>query len=414
MKRKLCLGLCLLGLLGGAGHLSAQITFVQFNQGATTVNLQSQRGVPISPTVNTNIGSDGRGPVQSSSYLSTSPPTTNQFVGFLTFGAVSATTNNALLQKTNPYLQGTTPFSLTVATNMQLPVSSTPLFDGSSIVLRRAAVGAPYLSRASSFLFGSIVPPPTNDVNGILLNNNPNYWLPQPYPLGGYAGIHSTNSQFYYSPYAGAVFATKTGPINITWVTFQRWPQNGLPAYTNLIGSIPGNYIPSFLTNSDNTVSELYTASYIVSASPVKTPQHMYWTEGLYSTLGYKVRVPSGQISAMNVIYNDSFPASVSTPVPDLGSNEILPTNTLWYDGSAEIHAYNAAGRVFVEFLGAPNGNGGNQYLGFEIVDVAISPPTVQLTNNLGDPLTPYADGAQGGGLCCRAARCRRSQSVLL
>src|SRR5271166_3976519 len=96
MKQKLCLGLCLLSLMGGAGRLWGQITTVQFLQSGVTYNLQSRQGVPISTVVNPAIGSNGKQPTNNASgsgYL----PTTNQFAEMLSFGAVTATTNNSLL-----------------------------------------------------------------------------------------------------------------------------------------------------------------------------------------------------------------------------------------------------------------------------------------------------------------------------
>ena len=56
MKRKIYVVLALLGLM--AARLSADT--ISYTANATTWNLQSYRGVPVSSAVNTNIGSDGR------------------------------------------------------------------------------------------------------------------------------------------------------------------------------------------------------------------------------------------------------------------------------------------------------------------------------------------------------------------
>lgn len=395
MKQKLCMGLCLLGLLTDSGRLFAQISAVQVTENATTVNLQSERGVPISTSANASIGSDGQEPTVDSSGLGNTP-TAQQFSVFMSFGAVTATTNNALLRTNNPYLLGTTAFSLTTATNMQLPVG---ISTNGTFVLRRAWVGAPYVAQTVNYYFGSTITPPNNDFTGNVLTNTSaaSYWQPQPYSYGNYNGSNASTAAFYYSPNAEQVFATRSGPISVTWITTGRYASTNLPSYTNQLST---GGVPNYITNTDNSISILYTENYLVSVSPVKAPQNMYWTEGAFANSGYLVQVPAGRISAINVIFNSSFPASVSTPYPNPGSTNALSTQTLWYDNQAgDIHAYNAIGRVFVEMVGAPNGNGTSQYLGFEIVDVAQTPSTVDLTNYLGDVLTPYQDPSQGGSL---------------
>ena len=295
MKKSLCVVLSLLGLVSGPGRLlgqsPGQITAVQFNQRATTINLQSQRGVPISTNVNPAIGSDGQEPnVDSSGFNNT--PTTNQFASLMTFGAVTAAKN---LSTNNPYLQGNNAFSLTVATNMQLPVG----ISGSTVfVLRRAWVGAPYVAQTVNFYFGSVITPPGSDYRGTVLTSvSPSlYWQAKPYPAGSYTNSASTNAFFYYSPNAQQVFATHSGPISVTWITAARFTGTNVPAYTNQLATAG---IPSYITNIDTSVSLLYTANYLVSVSPVKAPQNIYWTEGAFANSGYLVNVPAGRISAL-------------------------------------------------------------------------------------------------------------------
>src|SRR5262245_51632567 len=89
--------LLFLGLLFGTGaSLFAQPVSLplEFRQKATRFNFQSVRGVPISTVPNLPPGSDGRMPVlnQSGSVLL---PTTNQFGGYLSFGAIPGLTSNA-------------------------------------------------------------------------------------------------------------------------------------------------------------------------------------------------------------------------------------------------------------------------------------------------------------------------------
>ena len=267
MKKKLCLGLCLLGLLTGSERLCAQISAVQITENATTINLQSERGVPISTTVNTSIGSDGMQPTVDSSGLGNTP-TIHQFATFMNFGSVTATTNNSLLKTNNAFLQGTNSFGLAVATNMQLPVGTS---GSTTFILRRASVGSPYVAQTVNFYFGSVITPPTTAYNGVVLTNiSPSsYWLPQPFSFGAYTNASSSNASFYYSTNAGEVFATRSGPISVTWITAARFASTNLPPYTNQL-AVAG--VPNYITNTDNSISLLYTANYLVSVSPVKTP----------------------------------------------------------------------------------------------------------------------------------------------
>jgi len=389
MKSKYCIGLCLISLLGGSGQLWAQkISTVQFTQNPATYNYQSIQGVPISTVVNPGIGSNGKQPTTNSSgsaYLATS----NQFAEMLSFGAVTATTNNAALSLSNVYLQGKSNFNGTVAQQMQLPVGLNP--DQSvAVILKIARIGAPFVSQPISFFFGSVVPPPPTDYTGTNLNVGLGYWRQIP--------LQSTNPSdnlFYYSTNAGVVFATQPGPISITWITAASYTSNTVPAYTNqlaLLGS------PSYVTNSDGTISLLYTANYLISPSPVKTPQQMFWTQGAFESLSHPVAVPVGQISSINVVFNSAFPATVTNQYSVI--NNVTNYQTLWFDPALHFIFANAAvGRVFVELLGQPNGNNSSEFLGFEIVDVSQVPIPNVVTNYLGTQLTPYQDPTLGAGL---------------
>ena len=393
MKQKICLGLCLLTLLGGLGRLSAQISSAQFVQNGVTYNLQSRQGVPISFSVNPSIGSNGREPTTDSSGSGYSP-TTNQFAEMLSFGSVTATTNNALLTTNNLYLQGTSNFNSTVAQAMQLPMGRT--IDGSVvIILKLARIGAPYVSQPVSFDFGSIIPPPAVDYTGTNTSVPLSYW--RAIPL---LSTNPANNAFYYSTNAGVVFATQPGQVSITWITSAEYTTNTLPKYTNQLGGLPGSatYEPSYVTNSDGTFSLLLTANYLVSPDPVKTPQHIYWTEGAFESLSLPVVVPVGQITAINVVYNSAFPQFLTNSYSV--NNGITNAQTLWFDPALHlIRANNAVGRVFVELLGQPNGDNSSEFLGFEIVDVAQVPTPSYVTNYLGTQLTAYQDPTLGAGL---------------
>lgn len=415
MKQKLCMGLCLLCLLGGTGRLWAQITTVQYSQLGVTFNLQSERGVAISTVINPNIGSDGMMPATNSSagFAADYPPNTNQFAVMLSFAAVNATTNNLLLKTNNPLLQGGSDFTGPVAQAMQCPVGVTTAGGTNEIVIvqRRVQVGLPYFGQSPNYFFGSVIPAPTVDYTGTT-NVSLGYWAGVPWlattnvitsATNGSTITYTTNlttitnNSYYYSLNAGVVFATQPGPITITWATAAHYAASKVPAYTNQL-AVAG--IPNYTTNLDGTLSLLYTVNYLVSSAPVKTPQNMYWTEGAYETVSHPVLVQAGQISAINVIYNSTFPANVASPYPYNGSTNALTTQTLFYDPSSGlIRAYNATGRVFVEILGSPNPNGTSLFLGYEIVDVAQTPTVSYVTNLLGTPLTPYNDPTQGAGL---------------
>jgi hypothetical protein len=282
---------------------------------------------------------------------------------------------------------------------MGLPVGRTGTELGSSVVvvLRRAQVGAPYLSRQISFLFGSEITPPETDESGRLLTNAlaSAYWLPQPFFT---TNSSDTSQGYYWSPNAQKVFAIQSGPIMITWIKAAPYTADSLPNYSNANGA------QNFLTNGAS-IYELYTARYLVSASPVKTPEKMYWTEKPFDKSGHLVDVPDGTISAVNVVYSSTFPQYATNLYLDpYSSPQVDPTNTLqeprtlWFqDGS--IHAFNIEGRVFVELLGELNPDNTRRFLGYEIVDVYQEPLPTDVTVKLGERVPAYQDGRDDSAL---------------
>ena len=218
--------------------------------------------------------------------------------------------------------------------------------------------------------------------------------MAEPFSTTGHTG-----DQFYWSTNAFQVFAIQPGPIFVTWQRAAAYSSTTLPAYTNVLGTA------DFATNGAG-IYLLYTARYIISSSAVKTPQRIYWTESSFQNSGHPVDVPSTRVSAINVIYNNSFPMRVATPYVDPtqaqpveSTNMYRETRTLWFDNTrgvnGQILAYIAEGRVFVELLGPPNaGAGTREFLGFEIVDVFKQPTPADVTINLGDRLTAYQDGS--------------------
>src|SRR5260221_2652116 len=97
---------------------------LEIRQPDTLWDLQSQRGVPISTTVNTNIGSDGRMTNYNESG-SALLPTTNQFASLVSFGGIPGLTSNDWFAVSNSVIlkNGTNVFSATVANEMKLPVA---------------------------------------------------------------------------------------------------------------------------------------------------------------------------------------------------------------------------------------------------------------------------------------------------
>ena len=200
------------GLLGAAAGAFAQplSTPLEFRQSDTLWNFQSRRGVPISSTVNTNIGSDGRMTNYNESVPSTLLPTTNQFKGFVSFGGVPGYPYGAWqVASNNSLLNGSNTFSGPVAQAMGLPVGTSNNVVGSpqvAIILRRGQIGAPYLSRQVSFAFGEIVQVPDVNENAVLLplGTAAAYWFAEPYTT-----TFHTNSGYY-----GARMPGKCMPVS--------------------------------------------------------------------------------------------------------------------------------------------------------------------------------------------------------
>ncbi len=387
------------GVLSLAHQASAQAVPLAINQNAflydnvpstnflLNINLQAQRGVPLTTNANQTIGSDGRAPTtaqQVASGLTTAPPTTNQFHGFVTFSGIP------VQDKGQTNLLPNANFAAN-AESLNWPRGK---FNGQTVVILRAAqVGAPYVAKAVSFSFGDVIPVPFVDAHGATLTNiqPTSYWLPAPFTTNGY-----TNAPYYFSPHAQAVFAIQAGQIAITWQAAT--PLVALPSdfTTTNNGVVTTNY--SF---QNGFYFPLLTQSYLVSGTPSKTPQKIYWTEGSFQNIGHPVQVPAGAVGEVNVVYNNSFPRRVDQAyqdplqVPIVDTNSLTETRTLWYDSlRGQILAYNIEGRVFVEMLGEIHDDGiTRRWLGYEIVDVAKQVAPNDIFVNLGDRIPAFGDG---------------------
>ncbi len=375
-------------LLGATASATADgITSVLLNPYFDAVNLQSMTGVPLSSSSNNPAGSNGK------LAAAQGTPSPQQFSALLSFGGVDASRqyygSNTLASVTNVYFQGTNAFSIGAAQALGLPSGS--LGGGNYIVEQRAQIGGAYYVSSFSVLFGSQISPPITDANGVGFTDAAvaaSYWQTVPYP--------STNPYpgYYYSPNSGKVYAAQAGLVSVTWQTTQTFPVGTTNNYVN-----PGGG-PSFSTNG-TSYCLLYTTTIGVSSVPVKTPQNMYWTEGSYENIGVPVTVPRGTVYGINVIYNDLFPQNVTSAVEAPPGGGVTNLNTLWFDvGTSTIRAYNKEGLVFVEIVGPPNtAANNNEFLGFEIVQVARAATPQPVTIPLGNQLTPFQDGFEGKSL---------------
>jgi hypothetical protein len=381
--------LALLVSVCALAHEALAQTFpLEINQPKTPINFQSPRGAPLSATVNNPIGSDGRAPTvtdQSTAGLPTTAPTAKQFQGFVSYGALA---------------RPRTPLNLNSNINFAKNAEAVQLPRGKSdniikVVMTSAQVGAPFMMRRTAFLFGSIIPVPDTDENGQILPSNlfrEDYWLAEPYSVNRH-----TNAPYYWSPHARTVFAIQPGPISITWKR------------NNPTTIKPSDYDanPSKYSLETGNYYRLFTASYVVSGSAVKTPRSIYWTEGVFRRTSKPVAVPAARVGAIQFVFNSNFPERVTEEYRAPGqsfavqTNRLEETRTLWYDAQlGQIYAYNREGRVFVELLGDLREDGiARKHLGYEIVDVHQQTTPADLTIDLGERITPYDDPLRGSDL---------------
>jgi hypothetical protein len=313
-------------------------------------------------------------------------PTPGQFQSVVVFGGLAAPTLPTHLDESESYSAN--------VVNIGLPRGESN--NVIKLVMPMAQVGAPFLSRPISFLFGGIIPVPEVDADGTLLQGGTrkeDYWLAEPFwPRTNITteGFHK-DAPYYWSPHARSVFAIQAGPIDITWRKADptRTPP---PDYT----VHPENYLLE-----SGYYYRLLPAHYIVSTSPKDRPKKMYWTERMAQALGKPVEVPSALVGAVNIVFNKAFPERVAEEYVFPGQSEIVTESTnrlqelrtLWFEyGRNQILAYNREGRVFVELLGDVRDNQVRNYLGSEVVDVFRHPDPIDITVNLGERLTVPKD----------------------
>ncbi len=323
--------------------VAAQQGPIEIRQDRTTVNLQSYQGVPLSSTVGNPPGSDGSAPSGGAA------PTPGQYQGWQHYGASSATRlvdGNGAVTTGGGAKQNAYP----------------TLSNGDQVVaqLQRATVGAPFLARTVSFLFGSVIGPPDTDENGNKLAGitSTSYWQRQPNDAGEVG--------YYYSPHAQLVFAVQAGPIDVTWVKAQASLEKpaDFDADPSKYKVVAGSYFP------------LLKKRYLVSGSPVKKPRNIYWTERSFD--GPFVTIPKSRIGAVHFVYHKGMPERMAKEVEGIGDSFIIDngrfeeTRTIWYESDRnQIRAFNREGRIFMEILGDPiEGSTRRVHLGFEITSI--------------------------------------------
>ena len=129
-------------LLWGSLNLRAQTGPLELQQDATLYNYQAVNGAPLSPTAGTPAGSDGRGPNPVNNLPTQLPLTPGQFQGVVTYGALVRP------QKAADLVSGAN-----LAQNAE--VLNLPRNKAAGVVMIRARIGSPFLSRGVSFLFGA-------------------------------------------------------------------------------------------------------------------------------------------------------------------------------------------------------------------------------------------------------------------
>lgn len=189
---------------------------------------------------------------------------------------------------------------------------------------------------------------------------------------------------YYYSPHADKVFASQTGRVTVTWVS-------ALPD-TSAVGESTPTY-------------KFRRETFAVSSASQAEPRVIYWTEKTFD--GPMVLIPKGRIVRVNPVFNSFVPGQAVEYSPVGGSSNpgiAAPgePRTLWFDtvsGQFALRAYNAEGRVFVEYLGGEiQGEAGrHEFLGADIVEIRRSADVKTIVTPLGEQLRPREGPRENG-----------------
>ena len=273
----------------------------------------------------------------------------------------SARLTNTVDGLTQPLLPaGTVAVSKSSTTSPVVEVSSVPT---------GLTVGATLLGREVQLINGSTLTL-SGSANANIDASTPKTFLPyQPY---------------YYSPHADKVFASQTGRVTVTWVSVV--PDT----------SAPGESTPTYKFRRE---------TFAVSSASQAEPRVIYWTEKTFD--GPMVGIPTGRIERVNPVFNSFVPGQAVEYTPVGGSSNPgaaapAETRTLWYDtlsGPRSLRAYNAEGRVFVEYLGSEiQGElGRHEFLGADIVEIRRSAEVETLVTPLGEQLRPREGPKENG-----------------
>ncbi|MEY4199162.1 MAG: hypothetical protein RLZZ265_902, partial [Verrucomicrobiota bacterium] len=147
---------------------------------------------------------------------------------------------------------------------------------------------------------------------------------------------------------------------------------------------------------------ELQPTSQVVAEGLFKLPRKLYWTEGTFAETGVRVTLPTAAVKDLKFGYQAAYPQYVSTneamtlggSSSPFGTNQtVVDTRTVWLDNGL-IYANNKEGRLFVELLGNIVSGTTRAHLGYELLDVTREPAAVDLTVELGERLTAYANNS--------------------
>jgi hypothetical protein len=273
----------------------------------------------------------------------------------------SARLTNTVDGLTQPLLPaGTVAVTKSSTTSSVLEVSSVPT---------GLTVGATLLGREVQLINGSTLTL-SGPANANIAASTPKTFLAyQPY---------------YYSPHADKVYASQTGRVTVTWVS-------AVPDT-----SAPGESTPTYKFRRE---------TFAVSSASQATPRVIYWTEKTFD--GPMVRIPTGRIVRVNPVFNSFVPGQAVEYTPVGGSSNpgaAAPAEprTLWFDtqsGLPSLRAYNAEGRVFVEYLGSEiQGElGRHEFLGADIVEIRRSAEVETIVTPLGEQLRPREGPKENG-----------------
>ncbi|MES2707022.1 MAG: hypothetical protein V4726_10520 [Verrucomicrobiota bacterium] len=237
--------------------------------------------------------------------------------------------------------------------------------------------------------------PATLTAGAVLLGQRVNFISENTITLAGSANqtissskpiLYSPYRPFYYSPHADKVFASQPGRVTITWVSAS--PDT----------SFPGETTPTYKFRRE---------TFAVSSASRQPAKVIYWTEKGFD--GPLVQIPAGRIVRVNPVFN-SFVPGMTTEYSPVGGNPnptpgvALPAEprTLWFDnqsGLPALHAYNAEGRLFVEYLGAEKQgtSGVHNFFGADIVDIKRVPEVITIETRLGEKVRPRQEKEEPG-----------------